>query len=208
MTTTRTTTTRVRPLRADVRDQIVAAAGEEFAERGYAGTSVAQVAARAGFTKGAVYSNFGGKPELFAAAMGVYFAEAVVGAVADALGAAATVSDQPPARAMDHALAENVLLGERWPTLLGEFRAVVTSEPALRALYSDLRVTQRGQLVDALRQAGEQVPLRADLDLEVAATLLLTCVHGLSVERSAAPDAMPTALVEGLFTHVLEGILA
>ena len=42
------TTTRVRPLRSDVREQIVAAAGEEFAERGYAGTSVAQVAARAG----------------------------------------------------------------------------------------------------------------------------------------------------------------
>ena len=202
------TTTRVRPLRSDVRDQIVAAAGEEFAERGYGGTSVAQVAARAGFTKGAVYSNFGGKPELFAAAMQVYFAEAVVGAFADALGAAASATEVSPARAMAHALAENVLLGERWPTLLGEFRTVVAHEPALRELYSELRITQRAQLVDALRTAGEQVPLKPGLDLEVAATLLHTCVHGLSVERSAAPASMPTALVEGLFTHVLEGILA
>lgn len=202
------TTTRIRPLRSEVREQIVAAAGEEFAERGYAGTSVAQVAARAGFTKGAVYSNFGGKPELFAAAMQVYFTGAVVGAFAGALGAAATASEQPPAAAMAHALAENVLLGERWPALLGEFRAVVAHEPALRDLYTELRVAQREQLVDALRRAGEQVPLRSDLDLEVAATLLLTCVNGLSVERSAAPGAVPTALVEGLFTHVLEGILA
>ena len=202
------TTTRVRPLRSDVRDQIAAAAGEEFAERGYAGTSVAQVAARAGFTKGAVYSNFGGKPELFAAAMQAYFTGAVVGAFADALGAAATDAVRPPAAAMAHALAQNVLLGERWPALLGEFRAVVAHEPALRDLYTRLRVTQREQLVEALRRAGEQVPLRAGLDLEVAATLLLTCVHGLSVERSAAPGAVPTALVEGLFTHVLEGILA
>ncbi|HEY0237802.1 MAG TPA: TetR/AcrR family transcriptional regulator [Friedmanniella sp.] len=203
-----TTTTRVRPLRSDVREQIVTAAGAEFAERGYAGTSVAQVAARAGFTKGAVYSNFEGKPELFAAAMQAYFAGAVVGAFADALGAAASPSDQPTAQAMAHALAENVLLGERWPTLLGEFRAVVAQEPALRDLYAELRLTQRTQLVDALRRAGEQVPLRVGLDLEVAATLLHTCVHGLSVERSAAPEAMPTALVEGLFTQVLEGILA
>ncbi|RYZ30923.1 MAG: TetR family transcriptional regulator, partial [Propionibacteriaceae bacterium] len=74
-----TSTTRVRPLRSDVREQIVVAAGAEFSERGYAGTSVAQVAARAGFTKGAVYSNFGGKPELFAAAMQAYSAGAVVG---------------------------------------------------------------------------------------------------------------------------------
>jgi AcrR family transcriptional regulator len=191
------TTTRVRPLRSDVREQIVAAAGEEFAERGYAGTSVAQVAARAGFTKGAVYSNFGGKPELFAAAMQAYFVDA-----------AASPSELRPARAMAHALVENVLLGERWPTLLGEFRSVVAHEPGLRELYSALRVAQRHQLVEGLRRAGEQVPLRADLDLEVAATLLLTCVHGLSVERSAAPEAMPSALVEGLLTHVLEGILA
>ncbi|GAB2584198.1 TetR/AcrR family transcriptional regulator [Microlunatus antarcticus] len=203
-----TSTTRVRPLRSDVREQIVVAAGAEFSERGYAGTSVAQVAARAGFTKGAVYSNFGGKPELFAAAMQAYSAGAVVGAFADALGAAAAVTDQPPARAMARALAENVLLGERWPTLLSEFRAVVADEPVLRALYVELRVTQRAQLVDALRRAGEQLALRPDLDLEVAATLLLTCVHGLSVERLAAPEVMPTALVEGLFAHVLEGILA
>jgi AcrR family transcriptional regulator len=202
------TTTRVRPLRSDVREQIVAAAGAEFAARGYVATSVAQVAARAGFTKGAVYSNFGGKPELFAAAMQAYFAGAIVGAFSDALAAAASPGDLPPVRAMAHALAENVALGERWPTLLGEFRAVVGDEPALVGLYSELRVAQREQLVEALRRAGEQVPLRADLDLEVAATLLHLCVHSLSVERSAAPEAMPAALVERLFTHVLEGILA
>ncbi|MGI3779693.1 MAG: TetR/AcrR family transcriptional regulator [Janthinobacterium lividum] len=201
-------THRVRPLRSDVREQIVFAAGEEFAGRGYVGTSVAQVAARAGFTKGAVYSNFGGKPELFAAAMQAYFAGAVVGAFADALGAAAATTDRPPARAMAHALAENVLLGERWPTLLGEFRSVAAHEPALLAVYTELRLTQREQLVQALRRAGEQVALRPGLDLEVAATLLHTCVHGLSVERAAAPGSMPTALVEGLFTQVLEGILA
>jgi len=202
------THTRVRPLRSDVRDQIVEAARAEFAEHGYAGTAVAQVAARAGFTKGAVYSNFEGKPELFAAAMQAYFAELVGGAFADALGAAASATDIPPARAMARALAQDVLLGGRWPALLGEFRAVAAADPGLRRLYAEQRVTQRGQLVDALRRAGEQVALRPDLDLEVAATLLLTCVHGLSIERSAAPEAMPTALVEGLFTHVLEGILA
>src|SRR3712207_724587 len=107
-----TTSTRVRPLRADVREQIVAAAGAEFAEHGYAGTSVAQVAARAGFTKGAVYSNFGGKPELFVAAVQDYFAETVVGAVAETLGAASSTPAATRTRAMAHALADSVLRGE------------------------------------------------------------------------------------------------
>ena len=176
------TSSRVRPLRADVREQIVAAAGAEFVERGYAGTSVAQVAARAGFTKGAVYSNFGGKPELFAAAVGEYFDETVVGAVAQTLGAAG-VPAATRTRAMAHALADSVLRGERWPVLLAEFRTVATQQPDLAHVYARLRVAQRAQLVEALRRAGEQVPLRADLDLEVAAALLLTCVQALSVEH-------------------------
>lgn len=201
------TTTRVRPLRSDVREQVLAAARDEFAEHGYAGTSVAQVALRAGFTKGAVYSNFGGKPELFAAAMRVYFTEVVVDAFAGALQAAANATGRP-APAMARALATDVLRGGRWPALLGEFRSVAARDPELGRVYAELRVTQRAELVEALRRAGEQVPLQPGLDLEVAATLLLTCVHGLSVERSAAPEAVPTALVEGLFTHVLDGILA
>lgn len=203
-----TTSTRVRPLRADVRDQILAAAGAEFVERGYAGTSVAQVAARAGFTKGAVYSNFGGKPELFVAAVQQYFAETVVGAVAETLGAAATTADGSRTPAMAHALADSVLRGERWPVLLAEFRTVATQQPELAAVYAELRLAQRAQLVDALERAAEQVPLRPGLDLEVAAALLLTCVQGLSVEGAAAPEAMPRPLAEALFAQVLDGILA
>ena len=205
-----TTSTRVRPLRSDVREQIVTAAGEEFAERGYAGTSVAQVAARAGFTKGAVYSNFGGKPELFAAAVQTYFAETVLGAIAETLGAAASTPgrDASRTRAMAHALAESVLTGERWPALLAEFRTVATRQPDLAGLYAELRVTQRAQLVAALQRAAEQVPLREGLDLEVAAALLLTCVQALTVERAASPEAMPRPLAEALFAQVLDGILA
>lgn len=47
--------------------QILAAALEEFAERGYAGASMAAVAARAGVTKGLIYHYFPGKAELFKA---------------------------------------------------------------------------------------------------------------------------------------------
>lgn len=47
--------------------QILAAALEEFAERGYAGASMAAAAARAGVTKGLIYHYFPGKAELFKA---------------------------------------------------------------------------------------------------------------------------------------------
>jgi AcrR family transcriptional regulator len=44
---------------------LLAAAREMFGESGYAATSIEDVAARAGVTKGAVYHHFGGKANLF-----------------------------------------------------------------------------------------------------------------------------------------------
>ena len=48
----------ITPRRAATRAKLVAAARELFAERGIAGTSVEEISDRAGFTRGAFYSNF------------------------------------------------------------------------------------------------------------------------------------------------------
>ena len=47
------------------RADLLTAARRVFAEKGYEGASVGDVAAAAGYTKGAVYANFGSKEELF-----------------------------------------------------------------------------------------------------------------------------------------------
>lgn len=52
-----------------MRARVLHAAGQVFAERGFSAASLDQVAAAAGFTKGAVYSSFGSKDELFLALM-------------------------------------------------------------------------------------------------------------------------------------------
>src|SRR5271165_3793460 len=53
--------------RQQTRDHLLAAAAEVFAARGFHGASLDEVAAVAGFTKGAVYSNFKNKEDLFLA---------------------------------------------------------------------------------------------------------------------------------------------
>src|SRR3712207_4431972 len=52
---------------AQTREQLVDAATRVFARRGYAAASIEEIADEAGFTHGAVYSNFGGKEDLFLA---------------------------------------------------------------------------------------------------------------------------------------------
>lgn len=52
-----------------IRERLVDAATEVFAERGYEGARVGDIARRAGLTTGAIYSNFSGKAQLLAEAI-------------------------------------------------------------------------------------------------------------------------------------------
>ena len=51
------------------RDRLVAAAADVFADKGYDGAGVQEIARRAGFTTGAIYGRFRGKSELLLAAI-------------------------------------------------------------------------------------------------------------------------------------------
>jgi AcrR family transcriptional regulator len=53
----------------DTGTRLVLAAAEVFAEKGYDGAGVAEIARRAGLTTGAIYSRFSGKAELLAEAI-------------------------------------------------------------------------------------------------------------------------------------------
>jgi AcrR family transcriptional regulator len=54
---------------AETRERLLRAAADEFAERGYDGTRVADIAAAAGVSNGALYAHFGSKAELLVAAL-------------------------------------------------------------------------------------------------------------------------------------------
>jgi AcrR family transcriptional regulator len=53
----------------EIREKLIAAAAEVFAEKGYDGAGVAEIARRAGYTTGAIYGRFRGKAELLLAAI-------------------------------------------------------------------------------------------------------------------------------------------
>jgi AcrR family transcriptional regulator len=57
------------PAADPIREALVAAAAEVFAEKGYDRAGVAEIAKRAGYTTGAIYGRFTGKAELLLAAI-------------------------------------------------------------------------------------------------------------------------------------------
>ena len=66
-------------------DLLIQAAAEVFAERGYAGAGVAEIARRAGVTTGAIYSRYSGKSELLLEALKRSFVLHLGDAIASAL---------------------------------------------------------------------------------------------------------------------------
>jgi len=58
---------RTRPTRDATRERLFAAAAQVFGERGIGGATIEAIAAAAGFTRGAVYSNFSSKDDLIVA---------------------------------------------------------------------------------------------------------------------------------------------
>lgn len=68
---------RTRPTRDDTRDRLFEAAARVFEEDGIGGASIEAIAAAAGFTRGAFYSNFASKDELIIAMLEDHVAQSI-----------------------------------------------------------------------------------------------------------------------------------
>jgi len=205
---TTTTAVRSRPRRSDVREQVLRAAATAFLEHSYEEVSVAAIAKAAGFTKGAVYSNFGGKPKLFAAVVAEQFSSYIGAAVTDAIAAVDADGSHDAPQAVAASLTRALVTRLRLPALLAEFRSLAARDAELAAVYADLRLQQRQELQELLASTAVRLRLSPEIDLAVAATLLLTCVNSFSLEHAAAPTSTPEPLIEAMLTHVMTGILA
>ncbi len=174
--------------KAQTREQLLEAAARVFAHKGYAAASVDDIAAEAGFTVGALYSNFGGKQELLMAAFERHCDQDL--ARVQALLAA----DLPLEQQLD---AITQQLGDlddehrRWWLLSMELWLYAQRDPAARARMAALRRKVRTAIADALgRQAartGRPLPVPAN---ELAAAML-GLWQGLMLQRITDPDSMP-----------------
>jgi AcrR family transcriptional regulator len=68
---------RTRPTRDDTREKLFEAAARVFEEQGIGGASIEAIAAAAGFTRGAFYSNFKSKDELIIAMLEDHVAQSI-----------------------------------------------------------------------------------------------------------------------------------
>lgn len=143
MTTTSTTASTTSDRRSATRAKLLDAALDVFAEKGLHGASVEDLAAAAGFTKGALYSNFATKEELFGAVIDEQ-GHRMIAMLREVMSSHAGEIDDHPAlapRDAEDAVLVEVLgrinaIGRRWYMLESEFQLYGMRSPEGRDLYA------------------------------------------------------------------------
>lgn len=184
---------------ARTRDRLVEVGRSLFLADGYNATSLDRVALEAGFSKGAVYSNFSGKEELGLAVLDSIRAEQV-----DHVMAAFTAGDDLDGRIDAFAEWAREHLGNpRWTALEVELAGVARHSAFVR----DELVVRHRALVDAaaalLDRVTEEAGVRPALPARRAAVALLSLGIGLGSLRS-----LDTSLDADIYAETMHALLA
>lgn len=190
--------------KAQTRLQLLQAAAVVFPRRGYHATSVDEVAEEAGFTVGALYSNFAGKQDLFLAMLDEHFARQM-SAYAEISSRGHTVEAKARGAA-DHWMAFLRQNPQFFPLFI-EFWGLALRDPELRRqLSSRIRHFQTAISEILRRDAGE---LGVDLPEDAARSLAMvvnSMGNGLALHMLVDPKAVPKDLFGNMLALIFEAL--
>jgi AcrR family transcriptional regulator len=189
--------------RAATRARLLTAAAEVFAEQGFAGAAVEDIAARAGFTRGAFYSNFASKDELFLALVDEHTAREIddVGALMAEAGSPTELFELLRARG-------RLRSDPRWFLLYTEFMLYALRNPALRPKLAARERTARRAYTQAviaqLHALGVDPPAAPDL----MALIVQALDHGLAIEQHVDPEHITDVQFADALALLLDAVVA
>jgi len=180
------------------RDELVAAATRLFADRGYHGTSMADLAEAMGVQKGSLYSLTDSKQELLVAVTRE-------GATAFHAALDAVPEDEPPLERIRLALRAHLAVVaaqvDAATVFTREWRFL--EEPERTAFRAERRRYEE-RWHDLCREAAERGALRADLDAEAAVLLILSAANW--AYTWLRPDADTAVLADRFSAIIVDGV--
>lgn len=163
--------------RTNTRARLLAAAHEVFRENGFPATTVEDICTRAGFTRGAFYSNFSTTDELFLELWDER-ADRIVDGARVLVGLLATHDD--PFDVTQAALIDLELVEPGWFVLNTEFFLHALRHPEIAEQLTTHRIRLRAELsavmTALLRAENRQLP--SDVDLELFTRMIIAAHEG------------------------------
>jgi AcrR family transcriptional regulator len=201
--------TRVRLTRAEqqaqTRQALLDAAAKVFVERGFAAASVEAIAAEAGYTRGAFYSNFESKQQLFAELLQerVYRRYRAMAERANA-----PAGDRPTLREVGEELAaiqdgqEGQWLFTLWLELLAHAGRDRDFRKIAAGFWRANRKQSAGAIAAAFAEAGTEPPVPPDH----LATAMIALDIGLAIQHFVDPRRVPLDLYPELYEGVFGSV--
>jgi AcrR family transcriptional regulator len=188
--------------RANTRERLLRAARTVFARGGFHGASVEEIASEAGFSTGALYSNFTGKEDLFLVLMEREIDE-YAREISDAVRERSSIAERATGGARQW-----MTMIEREPDVLllfMEFWAYGVRDarvrPKVAARFAQVRERLTALIVDGVRE----FELELDIPAEQLAVAIDALADGIARQKLADPAAVPDELMGRVLSLLLAG---
>jgi AcrR family transcriptional regulator len=183
--------------RPRTRAALLRAALATFAEHGFGAATIEQVCARAGYTRGAFYSNFSSKEELFLALFDEH-SERTVRRIGERIAAVAAEADLTVEALVD-ALVDIDPDERDWYLVTTEFTLHAIRDPQAAWVLARHDARLRAELARGLGAHLARVGRVLTADPDEVARLLVAIREGGLAQSYVEPDLLPPGLLERRF---------
>jgi AcrR family transcriptional regulator len=178
-----------------VRRALLDAALPVFAEAGFASANLDQVAAAAGLTKGAIYSNFASKDDLFFAMMNDQVHRRIEAVRATLAASAAGTHRKQTLHDIGDLLTAAFTQQREWQLVFLDFWRRAVQDEEVRAQFVAHRRAVRAAIAESVEQVLGQARALDGFTVNDAVTLVLALCNGLAIEQYADPELVSDDLL-------------
>ncbi|MER6298036.1 TetR/AcrR family transcriptional regulator [Kitasatospora sp. NPDC001539] len=186
--------------RPRTRAALLQATLETFAESGFHAATIEQICERAGYTRGAFYSNFSSKEELFLALFDAHSERIVqrMTALVDSIA-----SEDLTLRALVDVLCEVEPAEREWYLVTTEFTLRAIRDPQAAWVLAQHDARLRAQLARALTEHLARAGRTLTVEADELARLLIAIREGGLAQSYVEPDELPPGRLEQRFLEPL-----
>ena len=186
------------------RQRLLESAKVIFARDGFAGASVDRIAEHAGYSKGAVYSNFESKEALFLELLRERMSEEIR-EIEQLLEERSSLAEILATLRHRYSSLEKQVI---WCLLSTEFQLQAGRNPDFAEPFAALYRDQRQAIVRLVTQAASRVGARLEFNAQELAISLMALTHGIALQRAADPASVPAETAGKAIQLLLSACLA
>lgn len=185
------------------RQRLLDAAASVFAQRGYRRASVEEISSTAGYTIGALYSNFAGKEEVLLALL-----EQQIARIAERIVTAARAADDPVDKLRAAAREWMAFLDDEpeMYALMIEFWTIWVRDDALRPRHAERFATVRSFIGGLIQEKADEMDIAMRLPPDQIGAVVVALADGLALQHLADPEAMPKDLYPSVLAVLIQAL--